>query len=142
MEQDNGILFESVGTLRYSVGTTYKLIVEVDPEIVRYYRSLIPPWIKTNPQMYAPHISVVRKEIPPVLDFWGKYEGQKLSFHYSNIVYNGTVYWWLNAYSKRLEEIRVELGLPVSTQYTRPPGDYVKCFHITLGNQKPQPSPI
>jgi len=138
MRQDQGQLFESTGKLRYGRGESggFKLIVEVDPEIVRYYRSLIPPWIKTNPQMYAPHISVVRREIPASMENWGRYDGENLTFTYSNFVYNGEVYYWLNAYSTRLEEIRLELGLPVSTQYTRPPGDFVKAFHITLGNLK------
>ena len=130
-----GRLLTSVGTLRYSENP-YKLIVEVDPEIVRYYRALLPKYIHTNPQAYAPHISVVRNEVPVHLEHWGKYEGQPLEFTYEGYVYSGQVYIWLNAFSTRLEEIRTELGLPVSTEYTRPPDTFIKVFHITLGNRK------
>jgi hypothetical protein len=132
-------MYWSQGALRYfkAEDSGYKLIVEVDPDITRYYRSLMPKWYpKTNPQMYAPHISVVRKEVPGNLEAWGKYEGQLVDFAYSNIVHYGTVYCWLNCFCKRLEEIRLELDLPVDSVYTRPPEGFVKCFHTTLGNRK------
>lgn len=130
-------LYSSIGRLKYDVGEFgYKLILEVDPELVNYYRSLVPKWIKINRQMYAPHISVVRKEIPPNLNEWGKHEGREVEFAYANIVYNGTIYYWLNAFSGRLEKIRQELGLPVTSEYTRPPDGWIKCFHITIGNRK------
>ena len=95
-----------------------------------------PKWIKTNPQAYPAHISVVRKEIPPNLEYWGVYEGAPVEFLYTHTVYNGKVYWWLNAFSNRLEEIRVELGLPVHSEYTLPPEGFTKCFHLTIGNSK------
>lgn len=131
-------LFKSSGPLRYRIGQDggYSLRVEVDQGISDFYRSLIPKWIKTNSQMYPAHISVVRKEVPVNLEFWGKHEGEEVEFVYSNEIHHGTVYWWLNAFSKRLEEVRIELGLPVSSQYTRPPDSWIKCFHITIGNMK------
>ncbi len=136
MIECEGKILCSSGTLRYH-SDPYKLTVEVDPEIVRYYRSLVPKSIKLNQQMYAPHISVVRNEIPKNMEVWGKYDGQKIMFCYSNWVYFGTVYAWLNAFSEELERIRIELGLPVRTEYIRPPADkWIKCFHITIGNQK------
>jgi hypothetical protein len=125
-------LYKSTGILRYG---HEKLIVEVDPGISAFYKSLIPKCYILNPQKYAPHISVVRHE-QPNMENWGKYDGQPVEFFYSNIVHRGTVYWWLNAFSNRLEEIRLELGLPVSSPYTRPPDGFEKCFHITLGNSK------
>ena len=39
------------------------------------------------------------------------------------------VYYWLNVYSTRLEDIREELGLK------RLPGSF-EAFHITIGNNK------
>ena len=114
----------------------HKLNVMVDPGIVSYYRSLIPKYVHLNPQAFAPHISVVRRETPVNMDFWGKYEGEEVKFAYGNVVHHGKVYYWLNAFSERLEEIRLELGLPVSTEYTRPPDSYTKVFHITIGNTK------
>ena len=125
-------LFDSQGKLRYD---DRKLIVEVDPEIVAYYKSLIPKYIRLNPQKYDPHISVVRKELVDS-PHWKEHEGELVDFQYSNIVHHGQVYYWLNAFSKRLEEIRVELGLPISSEYTRPPDTFEKVFHITLGNLK------
>jgi hypothetical protein len=131
-------LYWSKGTLVYGADNNglSKLNVLVDPGIVSLYRALIPPYYTANPQMYAPHISVVRKETPPNMEFWGKYEGEVVEYAYSPEIHRGTVYWWLNAFCVRLEEIRTELGLPVSSQYTMPPEGFVKCFHITLGNSK------
>ena len=137
-----GELFESVGILRYSIkaGYGYRLVVEIDPDIADYYWKLIPLWKgKPNKQMYKPHISVVRNEVPGNLAAWGKYDGQEVKFLYSNHVYQGTLYWWLNAFCVRLEEIRTELGLPVSSPYTLPPEGFTKCFHITIGNSKQHP---
>lgn len=132
-----GEIYWARGPLHYHHDKGYKLVVEVDRGLSDYYRSLIPKWNEVAPQMYPPHISVVRKETPKNLDVWGKYEGKIVEFAYTNHVYEGTVYWWLNAFSKELEDIRIELGLPVSTRYTRPPSDkWIRCFHLTLGNKK------
>ncbi len=126
-------LFKSEGILHY--GST-KLIVKVDPGIAYFYRSLIPKSIYIDPQKYKPHISVVRNETPANMENWGKYENQKIEFSYGNQIYNGQVYWWINAFSTQLEEIRIELGLSISEYYTQPPDGFNKCFHITLGNCK------
>ena len=133
------MLYKSQGILRYSKteNAGFKLIVEVDPDIVKLYRNLIPKYIQIKPQKYKPHISVVRKEYKLNENYWELYEGQLVDFEYENYVYNGKVYWWLNAFSEKLEKIRVELGLPISSEYTRPPDGYEKVFHITIGNQKP-----
>lgn len=132
------MMFEATGRLRYDIHPKvgHKLIVEVDPAIGPYYRSLVPKYIPIKPQLYPSHISVVRHEIPPNLEFWGKYEGEVIPFCYDNYIHNGKVYYWLNAFSKRLEEIRLELGLPVDSPYTRPPDGLAKTFHITIGNLK------
>lgn len=131
-------LFRSVGTVNYlhKEGYGYRLVVDVDPELVRYYRALIPKWIKTNTQMYDPHISVVRHEVPVVMEAWGTHQGESVEFHYSNIIHQGTVYLWLNVFSTALEDLRVELGLPISSPYTVPPDGFSKCFHCTIGNTK------
>lgn len=129
-------MFKSQGKLSYSIGEYHKLILQIDPEIVRYYRSLMPKYIQTNSQMYRPHISVVRHEIVPNLDLWGKYEGETIVFYYDGIIHSGTVYYWLNCFSGRLEEIRIELGLSVHSLYTEPPDTFKKVFHCTLGNIK------
>lgn len=130
-------LYTSTGTLRY--GYT-NLVLDVDQGIVDYYRALMPKSISTQRQMYPAHISVVRKEIPPNMQFWGKYAGEQIEFQYSNVIHYGTVYYWLNAWCKRLEEIRQELGLPIDSPYTKPPDGFEKTYHITIGNVKEQPA--
>jgi len=129
-------MFQSSGILKYTKNVNYSLRVVIDSELTRYYRSLLPKWMKSKQQMYSPHISVVRKESPIYLEFWGKYEGELITFDYDHeIEYNDT-YVWLNAYSHRLEQIRVELGLPIHSQYTMPPEGFTKRFHTTIGNFK------
>jgi len=126
-------LFQSVGRLVYG---TDKLIVEADQGISDFYRALIPKYYRVRPQYYPAHISVIRKETPSLLQYWRKYQGEPIAFNYEPFPYNGEVYWWLNVFCVRLEEIRQELGLEVSSPYTRPPDGFAKCFHMTLGNVK------
>lgn len=131
-------LFKSNGALRYFRGESggYKLILEADPQIAYYYKSLIPKYIRLNPQKYNPHISIVRKEFPTNIDKWGLYEGKTIDFYYSNYIHNGEVYWWLNVWSFDMEKIREELGLSIEEKYTKAPQGFIKTFHMTLGNQK------
>ena len=136
MEPNEEQLYESVGILKYEDAPLMKLVVEVDPEISRYYRALIPKYIVSNRQMYAPHVSVVRNEIPPNMEVWRKYDGQEVVFKYSNIVYSSVNYIWINIFCSRLEEIRSELGLRVHSDYTIPPAGFNHCFHCTIGNFK------
>lgn len=132
-------LLESYGPLRYSQEDgQHRLVVEVDPELARYYRSFIPKWIDNNKPRWPAHITVVRPFKESVLNVqaWGKYEGEIVHFHYQNYLHTGKVYYWLNIFCKRLEEIRVELGLPVSSPFTLPPEGFLKCFHCTVANLK------
>ena len=141
MTAEHEQLRKSVGVLKYNQSRstgTYWLVVEIDPEITRYYRALIPKSIRSNKQMYAPHITVVReaKETPVNLEHWGKYQGEEVEFEYSHEVQFSENYVWLNVWCQRLEEIRLELGMPVDSPFTRPPDGYAKTFHTTLGNFK------
>lgn len=107
-----------------------KIYVEVDPDIVALSRSLIPQARRPNPQRYAPHITVVRNErfgtLPEEKDVW---------FTYDPEVRAGETYWWLRCWSLDLTALRLSLGLPVSSEWSRPP-DNEDCFHITVGNTK------
>lgn len=132
------ILHKSTGVLRYSKDGL-NLRLSVCQGIVDLYRDLLPKSIRLNRQAFPAHISVVRKEVPPRMEFWRKYEGERLDFHYSPVVHHGKVYYWLNAFSTRLEAVRLELGLPVHSQYTLPPEGFTKCFHVTIGNIKELP---
>ena len=121
----------SIGTFRY---TPEKLYIEVDPDIAKYYRSLIPKYYRVHGTRYNPHISVVREETPN--DKWGLYDGAVFIFDYDPYIHNdGDVYWWLNVQSKILNNLRVELGLPMWSRLARPP-DGSDNFHITIGNTK------
>jgi hypothetical protein len=129
-------MIESTGVLRYSrPEDRFKLVVEIDQAIALFYRALVPRSVRLNPTRYAPHITVVRDEIPPNLEAWGKYEGHDLRFEYEPLVQRGEVYYWLNVFSDRLRSIRQELGLPPTSHLTRPPDD-ADCFHSTIGNLK------
>jgi hypothetical protein len=133
------ILHNSEGRLSYrKEGNSYGLTVQVDQGISDFYRSLIPKYYDWQQQKYPAHITVVRihKEVPKNLEHWGKYNNKKIKFAYSGMIHDGTVYWWLNAFSTELEDIRLELGLPVRSEYTLPPEGFTKCFHITLSNKK------
>jgi hypothetical protein len=133
------ILHESVGTLQYSMCPDYgyKLWLRVDQGISDFYRALIPKYVVVYSQMHPAHITIIRRETPLDLTAWGKYEGEQVDFVYSPVVHSSEFYFWLNCFCKRLEEVRLELGLPVSSRFTRPPDGYTKCFHCTIGNCKP-----
>jgi hypothetical protein len=128
-------MFRSVGTIDYSVVNGYhRMVVLVDPELHRFFRSLVPPHNVCRPQRYPPHITVVRGEIPET-DAWGKYQGTSVKFYYENFLHHDGVYWWFNCYSTFLTDVRLELGLPRSYHLTRPPNG-AECFHSTIGNSK------
>lgn len=129
-------MFTSTGTLVGSVEQgNFKLIVEVDPEISAYYRSLIPRYYRVSRQRYAPHISVIRDEKVLYPDEWEKFQGKEIVFWYSGIIHNDDTYFWLEANSWDLQDIRVKLGLTSTSRITRSP-DGSHSFHITLGNLK------
>ena len=127
-------MFTSSGIIRY-FDIPLKVIVEVDPEIVNYYRALVPKWITINKQLHLPHISVIRNEVPTIWNKWKQRDGEKIDFQYSHDIKHGKVYYWLEAYSSDLEDLRVELGMSANSDITRPP-DHHDCFHITIGNMK------
>ena len=133
-----GPLFESTGTIKYDNSSGWRLTIEVDQELTDYYRSLIPPWKPVNRPRWPAHITLVRpeKEVPVCQEHWGKYEGESLKFLYEPYVHEGKVFYWLNIWCVRLEEIRRELGLPVVSEFTLPPEGFTKCFHCTIANKK------
>lgn len=130
--------FEMVGILHYSVlepGVSYKLTTVVDPGVAEFYRKLVPKHQKCQPGRYAPHVTVVRNELPTDMEKWGLYEGKEVVVEYDNIPkYDGT-YWWLDCYSEFLEQVREDLGLPRYAKWNMPP-DGKACFHMTIGNSK------
>lgn len=126
---DGYIMFKSTGKIIYKENP-YNVIVLIDKEICRYYRSLLPKYFFIRPQMYDPHISVVRKKIPRNLTLWKKHENEIVEFTYSHEIQTDGKYYWLSVWSDPLNQIRTELDVDIS--------DYRDkiLFHITIGNCK------
>lgn len=133
------LLYTLKGALRYFTdGTNYRLVVEGDRMLAEYYRSLLPKWYNANGTRYTPHITVVRwgKEMPQLLEGWGKYEGRVVEYYYDPVVKEGNVYFWLDIFSVELEVIRAELGLVVDSTRATPPEGFRRFFHMTIANRK------
>jgi hypothetical protein len=125
-------MMRSSGILQYSnIDSPTSLRLVTDPDLSTYYRKFLPKYISVVKPGYAPHISIVRKEIPIDKSVWGKYDGEEIEFFYKNIVHTDNKWFWLNCFSYRLEEIRSELGLPLWGT------DHLVWFnhtwHITIG---------
>lgn len=131
-------LVTSLGRLRHSRNEetgTFKLIVEIDPQIAAYARALIPKYYVARPQKYSPHITVIRNEFVKDVTNWGNRDLEQVSFQYSPVVQRDHVYYWLNVYCDELTEIRISYGLPASYRLRRPPSGE-DCYHCTIANQK------
>ncbi len=133
----------ATGILKYfEAENHYNLVAEVDQGIVEFYRSLIPKYLGVNKPRYKAHITVVRsyKEVPKDFTAWKKHQGETINFKYNSYIHNNTnqdnkMYYWLNALSIDLEDIREELGLTNQFFNDELPKGYKKFFHITLGNR-------
>ena len=143
-------MFNSFGKLHYDKSDGYRLVLKVNQDLADYYRTLIPKYCRTYKQGWAAHLTVVRPEfdLPQVNkwtshnswdkpkwdidNYWGKYQGEEVKFVYSSILEEGKGFHWFNAWSKRLEEIREELGLINVSKYPLIPDGYKKTFHCTV----------
>jgi len=103
------------------------MILKTDEGIIDYYKY----WLKTKydirfeKTIWGSHISVNRGFTPPKKELWGKYEGEEIEFSYSNRIYLvNQIFFCIDAYSARLEEIRLEMGLMKQPNHG---------FHITVG---------
>lgn len=103
-------------------------VIEVDEEIVNYYRYMTNQYYKTDliKPSWAAHVSIVQGSVsmddPKYLELVDKYEGLEVELEYSIYPrYSGDTeivpsqdagsFWFLNAKSKEFIEIRKELGL-------------------------------
>ena len=76
---------ESIGMLRYSEGTQGpRCVLEVDPEIANYARSMIPKYHHVKQPMYAPHITVIRHE-KPSKETWAAHDNSQIMFWYNHL---------------------------------------------------------
>ena len=129
-------MYQSSGILKYSTEPTMKVVLEVDREIVRLYKWFAPKWVGLRSQMFDPHISIVRKEIPTNIDKFGLHEGREVQFTYDPVIYYCPKYWWIEVSSPELEDIRLELGLRRFRSHFSPDIRGFFGFHITIGNTK------
>jgi hypothetical protein len=113
----------------------YRLVLNVCQDLSDFYRKQVPKHIAISQQKYRAHISVIRNEVPANLDIWEKYAGHEVEFQYEPFPMNDERYWWITCWSTRLEEIRVELGLPVAVRPSHSPYGSNR-FHFTFGNTK------
>jgi len=122
-------LFETTGVLDY--GSDSYSVLNLDQEIGRLYCYFIPKHIYWNPPMWQSHVTVTRTGMETITNrkAWGKYSGHKFKIQYSPCIMFGATYIWLPAFSKDLEEIRLELGLPRHF-------NSFQQFHITIANMK------
>lgn len=122
------MIYTGKGYINYCNTWAY---VQVPFDFIRYYRLVI---LHTTgkviqlPEARA-HITLVagRHEKPKNKEFWGKYEGEKIKFKYDNKINYQHPYFWVVVECKRLQDIRVELGLKPNLKWP---------FHITIGNLK------
>lgn len=117
------------GELKFGPGI--KAAVWLDPEIAKYYLSLVPKYYGFNPQKYPAHITVVRLgvEIPLDMTNWGRREGEIISVEYENDIQIDERYCWLTAHSETIAQVREELGLPKFRLG-------FSSYHLTIGNRK------
>ena len=127
-------MFVEKGKIHYDDDEGFRITVGVGKGISDYYRSLIPPNRNAIKPRWSAHITAVRPEIeiPPLIRYWGNYEGEDVEFIYDPYIMEGNGYFWLNCWSKRLEVIREELGLPNISKYSMIPPEFKKTFHITI----------
>ncbi len=129
-------MFLGKGKLHYDDTDGFRITLTVGQDLADYYYSTIPKYLRSWKPRWPPHITVVRPEygMPPKLRYWGDYEGHEVEFIYDYHILEGNGYYWLNCWSKRLEEIQDELGLPkIISKYTLRPSGFDKTFHITIG---------
>lgn len=127
--------FNSVGVLHYeNIRDIVSLRLLVSQDLMRYYHHMIPrsEWVRLPG--YRAHLTVVRKRYPEHPELWGKHEGRHIPFIYTNKIDCNHAYCWIDAYSRTLEEILDELGLPgYGKQYVTSKGVYNRRFHVTVG---------
>jgi len=110
--------------------TPWWLIVSVDKEIGKYYRSWIERalYLKTQRPAWETHITLLNDcdvVDPQYQQHWKKYHNQWVEFEYSVAVEQHWKFFVLPVRCQQFEEIRQELGI-----FNHHP------FHITIGRME------
>jgi len=108
------------------------MVIKVDDEICRYYRSLVNAYsrmVVLNASKHGAHITVIagKYEHPKNKHHWDKYNNQKIRFDYDPYIKTNDEYFWMEVKCPKIEKIREELGL--TPRITIP-------WHLTVGNLK------
>jgi hypothetical protein len=131
-------MFTSIATIEYRNDKSGPWVTAwMDQEILNYYFEFIPKSNRTLKPRWKAHATVVRPEDNPIIkDVWKKHDGERVELIYTNDIQTERGVWWINLWSKTMEEIRVEMNCSIVSRITRPPWPgYNKCFHCTIGNQ-------
>ena len=126
-------MFKSYGILHYS-NNELRIVLKLEQDISDYYRILVPKFYRPYRQGWQAHLTVVRpgNDNPGKIRYWDKYENEKIEFIYSPFLENGNGFYWFNAWSKRLDSIREELGLINISKFALKPEGFNKTFHCTV----------
>lgn len=119
------MIFTTIGEVK---GYNDYLVAYVDRAIGYYFYSLIPKSKHVIKQKYPPHVTIVRKDREHVAD-WRHLEGKKVEIQIDTEVKSNNKYYWLDAYSQDINDVRVSLGY-------EPFREPFNTFHITIGNTK------
>ena len=116
---------------RFFTDGASRAIVETDAAVTKYYQSLLPKWKGFQPQLYKPHITVIRAKFEHTAQ-WGflkVFNNTVVTYQYDTELKEDSTYYYLEAWSYAIGGIRALAGLP---QYR----EGRKCYHITIGNKK------
>ncbi len=106
-------------------------IIQIKDDLCGYYSWLIEKRynLKLNKPLRGTHITFINEIIDDAIFTEGKrfFDGRSVEISYDStqIRTNEKGQWWINAYSKDIEEIRQSLGLSINPFYG---------LHITIGN--------
>jgi hypothetical protein len=120
-------MFKSTGTI--SLHGDDWAIIDVDPEIGRYYlsqfnRSRTVLAGQIMPPKWGPHISVIRGEVVKDKELLKTFDGKKIVFHYSPQVQWDEKHAYLNVSCDEALNMREAVGLPRNPFYD---------LHLTIG---------
>lgn len=108
-------MIQSIGTIRYR--SNWWIWLECDYELGRYLRRLHYNFVykvcKLGKPSWDEHITVVssHEKTDKFEQFWGKYEGLSVNFEVEIAPQTNGNAFWMPVHSKKLENIREELGL-------------------------------
>lgn len=111
--------------------TEWWLIIRCAPDLGRYFRELfaLDRYHTTSLQepLWGTHVSVIRGEMPPSHDQWGRLAGQTVELEYTHEPQETAGYVWLPVTCPAALDYRESLGL--SREPSLP-------LHLTIGNRK------